>query len=191
MSKPDPRLTASALLAVSQHLLAVAEDVHPAHADVADAMRRRAVSTAYYALFHEVCHAIAEKILDGLLAEDRTALHNQAYRLADHGPILAVAKRVMTQSRSAQPVANLCALLVEIYEARLSADYDPSYTLNPDDARAHVESASSALPYFMFGDSGHGDFNARARLVAELLAPPKLSRAKQQSEKVQPSKKKS
>ena len=87
------------------------------------AMLRRAVSTAYYAMFHALCNSNAN-LVAGLSADPPTReAWTRTYRSLDHGPArnrLAGAR--MFQGPAVQEFVSAFALL---QEQRQNADYDP------------------------------------------------------------------
>lgn len=140
---------------------------------IADALRRRAISTAYYAVFHQVCAALAERITFGLPDRDRLALHARAYRTLDHGQLKKAAQRLARVTdgtdRDLEIVRNLCVFLVDLFAARQSADYDPDYCASQEEASRLVQIAEDQWPFFAFSDSDDTPVYEK-RLVAELLA---------------------
>jgi uncharacterized protein (UPF0332 family) len=142
-------------------------------ADIAEALRRRAISTAYYAVFHLVCQALAERITFGLSEAEKSAIYVRAYRTLDHRELKKTATRLAATPRNTDPnlkiVRNLCMLLIELYSARQSADYDPSYRVSQEEASRLVQIAEEQSPYFTIGELPTIPAYKK-RLVAELLA---------------------
>jgi hypothetical protein len=105
---------------------------------------RRAVSTAYYALFH----AIAKNAADCLVGVERAHRPDrawlQAYRALDHGS----AKTACEAARNMPFPPNIksCAdAFVELKQARESADYDPRHRLTRAETLEAVEKAREAI----------------------------------------------
>jgi hypothetical protein len=106
-----------------------------------DVARRRAVSTAYYALLHDICRRFADLAGDTL---PKTAWVH-AYRSLDHATAKQRCKDVLdkpdlTFSRDLKAYA---AAFVRLQEARIRADYLPE--LFPHDARELVAEAEDVL----------------------------------------------
>ena len=172
----------SGMLIACQIMLQQAERQGPEHDDVADTLRRRAVSSAYYAIFHQVCGVIATHLTRELSEEDRTTVFEQAYRVLDHGRLKATAQRLVAQSSGGAPslatatLRNFCTQLILLYDARQQADYSPAYTFSQAEATELVRSAEGLWGPFVVPDPPDGSSPLRSRLVVELLAPPKSSR---------------
>jgi hypothetical protein len=118
---------------------------------------RRAISSAYYALFHElVNHATARTVGAG---PDREADRHAVTRWYAHGDIKTVSqwtvRRAVGQSVPDpiahlldNPPADLVAVadaFLALQEARHEADYDHTADVSRRDARAHVDRARDAL----------------------------------------------
>jgi hypothetical protein len=105
---------------------------------------RRAVSAAYYAVFHCVCTAVADQVISKSTAPELWA---RMYRALEH-------KEMANRSRDARklnidPRINLVAdNLVNLQIARFSADYDPLYPINTQIALGHISAAQDAIEQF-------------------------------------------
>jgi hypothetical protein len=106
---------------------------------------RRAVSTAYYAVFH----ALAKTAADCIAGTDRAARSQgawrQVYRSLNHGPArTACERREVTQLFPAaiQDFANAFRVL---QLARHSADYDPMIRLSKSEVLQHIQNAETAI----------------------------------------------
>jgi uncharacterized protein (UPF0332 family) len=105
------------LLAVAT-LLAWTEQGLPKHA-----MMRRAVSTAYYALFHALADRCAKTLVTSSGSDWDT--FTLVYRALDH----ASAKRFFEMrdvERSGAEIASLARVFVNLRQARITADYLPT-----------------------------------------------------------------
>lgn len=177
-----PPVSAWGMLIACKVMLKEAERQEPEHDDVADALRRRAVSTAYYAVFHQVCGVIAAHLTQDLAQMDRNTVFEQAYRVLDHGRLKLTAQRLIAQSSGSAPsqatatLRNFCVQLILLYEARQQADYSPFDTVSQADAIELVRSAEGLWGPFVVPDPSDGSSPLRSRLVVELLAPPKSNR---------------
>ena len=104
---------------------------------------KRAISTAYYALFHAIAGDSAD-LLVGVGANRADRAWNQAYRAFDHG----TAKNACGQLRGLGFPSTLCdcgAAFVELQQARHSADYDPDHRVRRADALASIALADKAI----------------------------------------------
>ncbi len=118
--------------------LARASPQKPRQADL-----RRAVSTAYYALFHAIAHDAAD-LFAGAGGQRSEAAWTHAYRSLDHGFAKGACQRV----RGLGFPSGLCACadaFVTLQVARHDADYDPALRLSRADALTHVALAEEAI----------------------------------------------
>jgi hypothetical protein len=129
------------LLALAEHLL------HKDGTNPTQAGLRRAVSTAYYALFHLL---IDEAVSNWAVARHRSKLA----RTFDHGAMKKVCEDQIKKSRSDGIPAPLALLadvaqtFVELQSARHTADYDNSYTWTKADAREWIARTDIAFTYW-------------------------------------------
>ena len=101
------------------------------------AFRRRAVSTAYYALFHALAKLCAESLLPAG-AGHRAPEYARVYRALDHGPIKsAFNQSPLTDSSKLRTIGTLA---VELQSSRHRADYYP-----PDDRLFPLASATDLI----------------------------------------------
>jgi uncharacterized protein (UPF0332 family) len=135
----------SELLAQARSLLAK-EPKRPKQASL-----RRAVSTAYYALFHLLAEDAARAMFGG---SDSAELRVVAHRGFQHAAMKRVAKAVVARNPSetwkpllAAPSGELelvARTFVELQEERHLADYDPARRLTRAEAVDVVERAEAA-----------------------------------------------
>jgi len=111
------------------------------------AVVRRAISTAYYAVFHRLCELCA----DALVGKGRSPFaYPLIYRALDHGPAKKVANHAKLLDKDLFWTLNQ---FQELQDARLWADYDPSpgrktekgRRFPQEKARELVEFARSAI----------------------------------------------
>lgn len=84
------------------------------------AAQRRAVSTAYYAVFHALCYICSDELVRWAESTDLDPI----YRSVDHG----VARKMLAGSRAAtigQSVLKIGAGFTELQKRRHAADYMP------------------------------------------------------------------
>jgi hypothetical protein len=105
---------------------------------------RRAVSTAYYALFH----AMAKNCSDCLVGTTKAARPNRAwgqtYRALDHGPAKTACEGVR-KIGFPQEICVCADAFVELQKARHDADYDPHHRLTRAVALEAVERAREGV----------------------------------------------
>ncbi len=117
---------------------------------------RRAISAAYYALFHEVVDTVAGSVLSG--ADSQGPIGARLRRTVTHGavktaaqwflsrqfpPVLAVMRGAT--SGPPQPLVDVCRRLVELQEERHTADYDLAQSLTRADTLRLVSDAANAV----------------------------------------------
>lgn len=123
---------------VTARKLANASPKRPRQAEL-----RRAVSTAYYALFHVLAREAAD-LLVGVGAERPDKAWAQVYRSLQHGD----AKNACTQVENLKfsgHIVDLAKAFIALQELRHRADYDPEYRLQRADAITAIELAESAV----------------------------------------------
>ncbi len=113
-------------------------------------MLRKAISAAYYALFHALCSSNANTLVGTLLPANRLAWL-RTYRALDHGP----AKNRMEQHRASLPfgIRTFATSFADLPEQRHQADYDPDATFRRSDVIALIDRAESAIQVFHAADS--------------------------------------
>ncbi len=123
---------------VTARKLANASPQKPRQADL-----RRAVSTAYYALFHAMAKDAAD-VLVGVGPDRPDKAWAQVYRALQHGD----AKNACAQVRKLGFPATIvtCAdTFVTLQESRHSADYDPDHRVLRADAISAIKQANNAI----------------------------------------------
>ena len=118
--------------------LAKASPQRPRQSDL-----KRAISTAYYALFHEIAQDAAN-LLIGVGANRANKAWKQVYRALDHGS----AKNACAQLRGLGFPGGLCDCgesFVQLQQARHDADYDPDHRVTRADTLSAIASAEIAI----------------------------------------------
>src|SRR6266581_674546 len=109
---------------------------------------RRAISSAYYGLFHFTLTAAADMVVG---PDDRSnARYRLVYRSVDHSRLRALNSQLsgtISQNLPFAPpdgfgeIAGFARVTGHLYELRNLADYDPSRDFTLDEARAAVSDA--------------------------------------------------
>ena len=119
---------------------------------------RRAISAAYYGIFHAIVTAAVDQFV-GVTNRDESR-YGLAYRSVDHGKLRKLCEEVQKSKLSAKfknyaPSAgfgaNVLALaetIVELQEKRHAADYDVMIRMNRSDAAFAIAGAKAALGRF-------------------------------------------
>lgn len=120
-------------------------------AETSEAVLRRAISTAYYAVFHGLCRMVADAVVvrDPEDWPKRAWLH--VYRSLDHGKVeqrlgrLVDAEKGIVHLDFPEPVRSLVATFTLLKAWRHRADYDPLHRHTPLDALNAVAQAAIGL----------------------------------------------
>jgi hypothetical protein len=116
----------------------------PPHGPPRQVDLRRAISSAYYAVFHAVLAAVANKFIGS--TTQSTSLYSLVYRSVDHGALRRLCVEATKPHLGPKYVphtppggfgAEIQAFAqgtLELQEKRHSADYDPSIRFNTSDA---------------------------------------------------------
>ena len=143
-----------------------------------EANLRRAVSTAYYALFHHLCQAVVA----GQVGRTPTprALSKILVRGLDHGELRQIARDFAagaggwklwmretlngTGFEIPSEFREACRAFVRLQDARHAADYDPRWTVSRNQAAEYVSQAREAIALFdaAAGEPAHAFFLAAA-----------------------------
>jgi uncharacterized protein (UPF0332 family) len=146
LTNPNP----DHLLEQADRLAARGHAGQPRQADL-----RRAVSTAYYAVFHAVAAAAADQYVG--VTKRSTSQYTLVYRSVDHRVLrdlcASITKRQVPQKLARHVPAtgfgpdmeSFATNALELQRMRHEADYDPSIRIKTSDAVLAVSSARSAL----------------------------------------------
>lgn len=123
-----------------------------------DAQLRRAVSTAYYAVFHKVLRSAADRFIGP--GRDRSAGYGVLYRGFNHGRIRSVCESLNSPNLSktvqeqlgrgavSQDMREFAGHFTVLQYKRHRADYDPSAVFGLIDSEALVDAAETAIATF-------------------------------------------
>lgn len=116
---------------------------------------RRAVSTAYYALFHflirkatrSLCPEAADLTRRQLMARafDHGTMKSASLPFAGRGPFLKPVGALFPQLQVPPALREVAKIFIELQEARHWADYDLSRRMSRVDARQHIAAAHRAI----------------------------------------------
>ena len=110
-------------------------------------MLKRAISTAYYAMFHALCLSNANLVAGQATDQPTREAWTRTYRSLDHGP----AKDRMARRRSlTEPVLRQFATVFALLqEQRQNADYDPHSMYLREQVVTLIDLAESATERLM------------------------------------------
>lgn len=139
---------------------------------------RRAISAAYYAVFHAVLAAAADQIIGVTKRSDPH--YALVYRAIDHKG-LRVLCNLAKQPKMPEPYPNylprnglgrdlaaFATAVIELQDKRNTADYDPSVRLKTVDALASIRAVEAALRRLARSEAA-----AKRAFLVMLLFPPK------------------
>lgn len=139
---------------------------------------RRAISAAYYGIFHAIVTAAADQFIGPTnRARGRYAL---AYRSVSHEWLRDLCREVQKQTlprrfRSYEPpsgfgpnIRAFAAATIELREKRVAADYDPIMRFNRSDALLAIRTSRAALKRFRRANT-----TRRVAFLSLLLFPPR------------------
>tara|TARA_R110002167_G_scaffold357510_1_gene573031 strand:- start:871 stop:1380 length:510 start_codon:yes stop_codon:yes gene_type:complete len=141
------------LLEQADQLVAPAAGGAPRQADL-----RRAISNAYYAVFHTVISQAADDFIGK--AQRQNPRYALVYRSIDHRSLRELCKDIQKPTPPAKlkpyipkfglgsDLTALGAAVIDLQEKRLSADYDPLYRVRLSDASLAVATARTAIERF-------------------------------------------
>jgi hypothetical protein len=128
-----------------ERLLWLADDLSRRSAELKSAaMERRAVSTAYYAVFHALASVCAEELLGVDGVTKKTNEYERVYRALDHGSLKTAFKSAPL--KDLEQVKAVGERVVELQSERIRSDYLPSGRLYKKSECARlVRSATSSV----------------------------------------------
>lgn len=108
---------------------------------------RRAISTAYYAMFHELARQSADILVGGRGATKSESAWHQVYRSLEHRSAKSACKDASSRSFPAQ-IQDFADSFVQLQERRHEADYDPTLSFLRNDAILTITTAEVAIRKF-------------------------------------------
>jgi hypothetical protein len=133
---------------------------------------RRAVSTAYYALFHHLCSCFSGIVCHPAGGRFERA-HLQAYRYVEHGQALNGCHAARGKAQNFAPGAVAFAdAFIDLQQRRHDADYNPAQGFNVPTALNLIVGAEAAIAAF---DAELAE--ARLAFAIFLALKPKKNRA--------------
>ena len=106
---------------------------------------KRAVSAAYYALFHALCLYIANLWIGTKPDSRGKDAWQQAYRTLEHGKTKAACLRIKDSKKFTQLLRYVAEIFLELLRARHRADYDSLSRFSRIEAMRYIEAAELAI----------------------------------------------
>ena len=127
---------------------------------------RKAIGIACYALFHALCHCVADPWVgadDDLRGNDAWV---QAYRLLEHGKIKAACIKILNVKNYPKELKYIARIFKEMQRLRHLADYDPNSRFSRSEAIEAIYAVEEAIRKLM-----NADKNDRLAFVTFLAFP--------------------
>lgn len=131
----------SELLGTCRKLVPAAADPPPSEADL-----RRAISTAYYAVFHTLAASNAELIAGQPQSNVSSYAWERVYRRLDHGRAQNNLRAVL--NLLSPPGAFFARTFIELQGMRREADYDPNFSITRTRTLNTIAEAETAIRNF-------------------------------------------
>jgi uncharacterized protein (UPF0332 family) len=110
---------------------------------------RRAISTAYYALFHTLARNGADLLIGGPNSDRSKHAWQQVYRALEHGPAKNACQHRGIVSRFPKPIESFADLFVIMQIKRHDADYDPTKRYSRSEVLQDIADVETAMKAFM------------------------------------------
>ena len=131
------------------------------HAPPTQARLRRAVSTAYYAMFH----CLAASAADLFIGTVRNPAWHRTYRALEHGRARSACRQAQTMREFPAEIRDFAKVFVELQKARQEADYALDMdAYRKSDVLRRIASAEQATSRFE-----QADVAARRAFAAHVL----------------------
>ena len=133
------------------------------------AMLKRSISTAYYALFHALAYNNVDALLGWSLQSARYwETISPVYRLIEHGPAKNALARITRDHPQAELFIRVGSAFAELQKQRMVADYDPKPVFTLPAARELIVVAREAI-----ADVRSLQRDDRRFLASQLIAKPR------------------
>ena len=119
--------------------MAVLDPQQPTQTDL-----RRAISTAYYALFH--CLALSGA--DLLIGAQRDSAWHQVYRALEHGKTVQVCNNHQRMAEFPKSIRKFASAFVILQRERQQADYAPEMRYNESSVLKEIDRAEEAISHY-------------------------------------------
>lgn len=140
MSGIELSVDADALLAVSESLA----DSPSTLGRLRQAELRRAMSTAYYAMFFEIRANYADFLVGASQHARSSIAWDQAFRTLDHGPLASAAQKLQNLDMDPKLLAFFEAF-AEAKQKREDADYSLAHDVDESDVLSSISTIAAAL----------------------------------------------
>lgn len=109
---------------------------------------KRALSTAYYAMFHTLCRNCADCLIGGASSARSDEAWRQAYRSVEHGFSKKQCKNQDVMAKFPKEIEDFASQFKTLQEKRHAADYDPASRFTRLDVGTWVDAAEVSIRRF-------------------------------------------
>ena len=109
---------------------------------------RRAVSTAYYAMFHALANSNANALVGAPTNNDDAMAWNRAYRALEHGDARSRFRHAGHMEHFPRAVREFADTFNELQRERQTADYNPDHTFTLSGTLRIIDHARQAIIRF-------------------------------------------
>lgn len=106
---------------------------------------KRALSTAYFAMFHAVCRNCADCFVGKTAANRSLLAWRQAYRAVNHGTAKTQYGKKVVMDNFPIVIQNFASKFIELQNKRHQADYDSINKLRMGDVLTEINAAEVAI----------------------------------------------
>lgn len=106
---------------------------------------RISLSSAYYALFHAICHCVADQWVGEISDMRGTVVWAQAYRILEHGKTRSACKKICKILYFSKELKYFAEIFIYMQHLRFLADYDPSAEFSVEETIEAIEKAELAI----------------------------------------------
>ncbi len=139
MATPPDAFDSADLIALAFDLLEVAERSR------SGAHLRRAVSTAYYAMFHCLARLAADRLIRNGSAPERTEVWRHVYRSLQHRHAKAQCRNSKAMALHPDVIRHFAGHFAARQDERHRADYDPAASFDRADVRKSIHSTAENI----------------------------------------------
>ena len=159
------------LFDAARNLAGVANGVAPGPGRPRQVDLRRAVSTAYYAMFHALCGSNADTLVGATPTMQGTDPWVYAYRALEHGLAKDLLNQYQSKINTPASIRSFARVFGNLQEQRHEADYDPRKVFIRREVARLIDRAEVTTDAFWKADSPD-----RRELAACLLLSTRRSR---------------
>lgn len=129
-------------------LLAAGEDLLSGKTRPREANLRRAVSTAYYAVFHTLAKCCADLLIGGHASDRSKPAWQQVYRSLEHGVAKKACENDQKIEQFPKEIQDFATAFLALHKKREDADYNPNQRFYKSSCLVDLNYARSVIEDF-------------------------------------------